>query len=409
MPRLLVLITLLVALLPSAAQAAGLDATKRALSREMLKTSQLSGAYVVDLGSGQEIYARKPDVDRMPASVEKLYTTAGALLRYGPEGRLTTEVLATALPDESGTITGDLVLRGGGDPTLDAGALSRLAGQIAQGGLERVTGRVIGDESAFDAFRGVPSSNFRLTSEVGPLSALSYNRGRTGVSRPYYQSSPALFAAQAFDRALERRGVKIARAARSGLAPTGMTPFSEWQSPPIATIVRRMNQPSDNYIAEMLSKGLGSQFGGAGSTEAGGEVVSDAVEGFGISPTIVDGSGLSRANRTSPREVVQLLESLDESEVARDFDASLAVIGRNGTVSRRMRGTPAQDRCHAKTGTLRDVSALAGFCNTAGGERVAFAFLMNGVYPASARAVQDRMTVALARYDASPRASRNRR
>ena len=409
MPRLLALLTLLVALFPSAAQAAGLEATKRALSREMLKTSQLSGAYVVDLGSGQEIYARKPDADRMPASVEKLYTTAGALLRYGPEGRLTTQVAGHRAPGRDRHDHRRPRAPRRRRPDAGRGALSRLAGQIAQGGLKRVTGRVIGDESAFDAFRGVPSSNFRLTSEVGPLSALSYNRGRTGVSRPYYQSSPALFAAQAFDRALERRGVKIARAARSGLAPTGMAPFSEWQSPPIATIVRQMNQPSDNYIAEMLSKGLGSQFGGAGSTEAGGAVVRDAVEAFGISPTIVDGSGLSRANRTSPREVVQLLKSLDESEVAADFDASLAVIGRNGTVSRRMRGTPAQDRCHAKTGTLRDVSALAGFCTTAGGERVAFAFLMNGVYPASARAVQDRMTVALARYDASSRASRNRR
>ena len=170
-----------------------------------------------------------------------------------------------------------------------------------------------------------------------------------------------------------------------------------------------MNQPSDNYIAEMLSKGLGSQFGGEGSTQAGGAVVREALDAYGISPTIADGSGLSRANRTTPREVVTLLESLDESELQAPFDASLAVIGRNGTVSRRMRGTPAQDRCHAKTGTLRDVSALAGYCTTAGGERVAFAFLMNGVYPSSARAVQDRMTVALARYDASSRASRNRR
>ena len=66
-----------------------------------------------------------------------------------------------------------------------------------------------------------------------------------------------------------------------------------------------------------------------------------------------------------------------------------------------MRGTAAQDRCRAKTGTLRDVSALAGFCDTTGGERIAFAFLMNGVWPASARALQDRMTVALARYDAT--------
>jgi serine-type D-Ala-D-Ala carboxypeptidase/endopeptidase (penicillin-binding protein 4) len=408
MARLLALLTLAVALFPSAAQAAGLEATKRALSREMLKTSSSSGAYVVDLGTGQEIYARKPDADRMPASVEKLYTAAGALLRYGPEGTLRTEVLATALPDEAGTITGDLVIRGGGDPTLGATAFSQLAAQIAQGGLKRVTGRVIGDESAFDAFRGVPSSNFQLTSEVGPLSALSYNRGRTGVARPYYQASPARFAAQAFERALERRGIRIAGAARSGLSPTGMVPFSEHSSPPIASIVRQMNQPSDNYIAEMLSKGLGAQFGGEGSTEAGGAVVREAVEPFGITPTIADGSGLSRANRTTPREVVTLLKSLDESEVGAAFDASLAVVGRNGTVSRRMRGTPAQDRCHAKTGTLRDVSALAGFCTTAGGERVAFAFLMNSVYPSSARAVQDRMTVALARYDAASRASRNR-
>ena len=116
MPRLLALITLLVALFPGAAHAAGLEATKRALSREMLKTSSSSGAYVIDLRTGQEIYARKADVDRMPASVEKLYTSAGALLRYGPEGTLHTEVLATALPDARGTIAGDLVLRGGGAP-----------------------------------------------------------------------------------------------------------------------------------------------------------------------------------------------------------------------------------------------------------------------------------------------------
>jgi D-alanyl-D-alanine carboxypeptidase/D-alanyl-D-alanine-endopeptidase (penicillin-binding protein 4) len=229
------------------------------------------------------------------------------------------------------------------------------------------------------------------------------------VARPYYQSSPARFTAQAFERALERRGIKIAGAARSGLAPTGMVPFSEWASPSMATIVRQMNQPSDNYIAEMLSKGLGSQFGGEGSTQAGGAVVRESLDAYGITPKISDGSGLSRANRTSPREVVTLLKSLDESELQAPFDASLAVVGRSGTVASRMRGTTAQDRCHAKTGTLRDVSALAGYCTTVGGERVAFAFLMNGVYPSSARVVQDRMTVALARYDASSRASRNRR
>ena len=121
---------------------------------------------------------------------------------------------------------------------------------------------------------------------------------------------------------------------------------------------------------------------------------------FGITPTVIDGSGLSRHDRTTPREVARLLEHMDASEAGVAFDESLAVIGRNGTVHNRMRGTAAQDRCHAKTGTLHDVSALAGFCNTTGGERVAFAFLMNRVYPRGARVLQDRMTVALARYDA---------
>ena len=400
MARLLVFLIAAVALFPSAAGAAGPAATKRALAREMAKTSASSGAYVVDLGSGETIFASKPDTPRIPASVEKLYTAAGALLRYGPEGRLTTEVLADALPDETGTIRGDVVLRGAGDPTLDASSLRSLARRLARAGLKRITGRVIGDESAFDAFRGVPSSGYRLSSWVGPLSALSYNRGRTGVARPYFQSSPALFTAQAFQRALKREGVKIGRSARAGTGQVGMTPLSELESDPMASIVRQMNVPSDNWIAEMLSKGLGSQFGGEGSTVAGGRVVREAIRPFGISPKIVDGSGLSRSNRTTPRQVVTLLAGLAESEVASAFDASLPVIGRHGTVSGRMRGTPAQDRCRAKTGTLSNVSALAGYCDTTGGERVAFAFLMNRVWPGSARTVQDRMTVALARYDA---------
>jgi D-alanyl-D-alanine carboxypeptidase/D-alanyl-D-alanine-endopeptidase (penicillin-binding protein 4) len=399
--RVLLLIALLTTVLTApAADAATLAQTKRVLQREMGRAGAYSGAYVVDLGSGQELYASKADVARMPASVNKLYTTAGALLRYGAEGRLTTTVLSEGLPDETGTIAGNIVLRGGGDPTFNTASTTSLAQQLAQAGLQRIEGRVIGDESAFDAFRGVPASGYRLTSEVGPLSALAYNHGRTGKSAPYYQASPAKFTAQAFEKALEKEGVTITGAARAGLTPTGMTPLSELQSPPVSAIVRLMNQPSDNYIAEMLIKGLGSQFGDAGSTSAGGAVIREAIRPFGIAPAIVDGSGLSRSDRTTPRQVAQLLKSMDESEAGVAFDESLAVIGRNGTVYNRMRGTVAQDRCHAKTGTLRDVSALAGFCTTTGGERVAFAFLMNRVYPAGARKLQDRMTVALARYDA---------
>ena len=78
---------------------------------------------------------------------------------------------------------------------------------------------MVGDEIAFDGRRGVPSSGYALTSEVGPLSALTFNRGRTGLRSPYWQPSPAQFAAKAFTRALRHRGIDVARSARAGLAP----------------------------------------------------------------------------------------------------------------------------------------------------------------------------------------------
>jgi D-alanyl-D-alanine carboxypeptidase/D-alanyl-D-alanine-endopeptidase (penicillin-binding protein 4) len=119
---------------------------------------------------------------------------------------------------------------------------------------------------------------------------------------------------------------------------------------------------------------------------------------FDAHPQMLDGSGLSRRNRTSTRDVVELLDGLDESDVGAEFRSSLAVAGRTGTLDERMRSTPARDRCRAKTGTLNGVSALAGYCDGQGGSRTAFAFLMNGVTVGGAHPLQDRMAAALARY-----------
>jgi D-alanyl-D-alanine carboxypeptidase/D-alanyl-D-alanine-endopeptidase (penicillin-binding protein 4) len=395
MVRLAFLIAAVLALAPASAQAAGLTATKRVLNREMGRAGASAGAYVVDLDTGRELYASRADVRRMPASVEKLYTTATAMLLYGTEGRLTTTALSTSLPDDSGVLDGDLVLRGGGDPTFGPASVNALADRLVSAGLARVTGRVVGDESAFDPFRGVPSSRYLLTSDVGPLSALAYDHGRTGKRRPYWQSAPARFAANALAKALQKRGVKIGAAAKAGRAVAGMTPLSEWDSPTIADIAHQMLPPSDNYMAETLVKDIGAGFGAEGSTSAGAAVVKATIARFKITPSIVDGSGLSRLDRTSPREVVRLLTGMDEEPA---FAGALAVVGRDGTVYNRMRGTAAQDDCHTKTGTLHDVSSLVGYCTALGGHRIAFAFLMNRIQPWYAHGLQDRMTVALARY-----------
>jgi serine-type D-Ala-D-Ala carboxypeptidase/endopeptidase (penicillin-binding protein 4) len=388
------------ALAPSA-QAAGLAQTKRILRAEMAKAGAASGAHVVDLQTGAALYTEDAAVPRIPASVEKLYTSAVALRQFGPQSTISTDLLAPVSVDPAtGILYGDLYLRGNGDPSFDARALRSLADNlVAQTGLTEVTGRVIGDESAFDGLRGPPSEGFRTSSYVGPLSALTFNRGFTGRRRPLFQARPPLFAAKALTTALRRRGVTVRRSARSGAAPEQAVLLAQSASPTIESLVASMNVPSDNFYAETLIKTLGARFGAGGTTSAGADVVRTEAARLGIRTTVADGSGLSRSNRTSPKAVVALLTAMDESELAPGFYNSLPIAGRSGTLIDRMRRSAARDACRAKTGTLSNVSALAGYCDTRSGGRVAFAFLMNYVYPWTARRLQDRMTTALARYD----------
>ena len=384
------------ALLAVAPPANALDATalRARLSREMLRSRlPFSGAYVRDLDTGSALYARNEDVARPPASVEKLYTTSTALLRFGPEARLHTQVLGSGTLDELGVLRGDLYLRGAGDPTLGQPQIVALANSIAATGVHRVAGSVLGDESAFDSLRGSSRTGFALDRDIaGVLSGVAVARG---FSR---DGSPAKEAARRLSKALRAAGVAVDGKSGAGTAPEGAQEVTGVYSPPMADLIRLTNVPSDNFDAEMLLKDLGASFGGSGTTNAGAGVVRAQLATFGVHPRIVDGSGLSRANRTTPRQVVRLLERMHGSELGPQFGASLPVVGRTGTMRRRMRGTVAQDRCQTKTGTLRAVSALAGYCTTSGGQTVAFAILMSTVFITRAHGVQDRMTEAIATY-----------
>jgi serine-type D-Ala-D-Ala carboxypeptidase/endopeptidase (penicillin-binding protein 4) len=398
MGRILCLAALLAALLAPAAQAGGPAATVRMLDRQMNKAGSAAGAYVVDLDSGATLYSRAPDVPRMPASVNKLYTTSAVLERYGAEGQLDTEVLGDSHVDDFGVVSGNLYLRGGGDPSFSRAETRGLARVLAGSGLTEVDGRVIGDESRFDSFRGGPASNFGVSSWVGPLSGLPFNHGYTLAKRARFQRTPPLYAAQIFTRELKRAGVTVRRAARAGVAPEGAVLLGEWASPRMSVLVRHTNRPSDNYMAETLLKALGADFGGAGTTAAGVRVAVAHAAEYGAEPTMVDGSGLSRRNYTTPRDVVELLVGMDRGELAEPMLISLSVAGQSGTLADRMRGTAAQGRCRGKTGTLNGVSNLAGICRSRSGARTAFAVMMSNISVWSAHSLQNKMAAALARY-----------
>ncbi|MGH2917242.1 MAG: D-alanyl-D-alanine carboxypeptidase/D-alanyl-D-alanine-endopeptidase [Solirubrobacteraceae bacterium] len=397
MPRLAAIVLVLATSTALAAPAAAYDEAdlKHRISAEMNRAGRASGAYVSDAASGRRIYGRRATLPRIPASVEKLYTTSTALLTLGPAATLATAAVTAGSIDESGVLHGDLVLVGQGDPFFGAQGSARLASAVRKAGIRAVDGAVVGDESYFDRRRAARFNGYDgdLT---GVLSALAYDRG---IFRGRARLDAGRFAAQRFAAELRRLGVRTTKSSRAGTAPAGAASVASWRSMNVGELSRFVNVPSNNFAAEMLLKGLGARYRGKGATGTGASVVRQTLAGFGVRPRIEDGSGLSRANRTTPLEVVRLLEGMYATDAGLAFRASLAVAGRTGTVARRMRGTRAAGRCQVKTGTLSNVSALAGYCRARNGRDISFALLMNRVSPAGARAIQDRIAIAIARLD----------
>jgi serine-type D-Ala-D-Ala carboxypeptidase/endopeptidase (penicillin-binding protein 4) len=396
---------------PSPAPASqALSSLKRSLNVGMRQAGHYSGAYVVDLTTDTELFSHNANTPRLPASVEKLYTTTTALTRFGANANLSTTVLGSG-QQRGSTFEGTLYLRGGGDPTFGSAGFDNRAystgatvqhlvsNLVSVTGIKRLQGSVVADETVFDADRGTPATGNQPSIDVeGELSGLAYNRGWANSDGSSYTAHPALVAGQRFVAALQAAGVTVPRRIRvtAGATPAAAHTLASAGSPRIATLIALTNTPSDNFFAEMLCKGLGARFGSGGTTAAGAAVIrAQVTKSFGIHPALNDGSGLSRADRTTPAQVVTLLRDMQSNSA---FTSSLAVAGRTGTLEHELRGTYAQDRCRGKTGTLHDASNVAGYCQAQDGHTLAYAFLMNGVYPDYAHPIQNRMEVAVARY-----------
>lgn len=373
-----------------AAEAIGGRTLERRLAAEMADASKASGAYVENLTTGEVLYRLRAQTPRVPASNEKLWTTIAALDRFGATGFLTTTALAREEIRPDGTLRGNLYLHGEGDPTLSSARLEVLAQELADAGLERVKGRVIGDDSAFDRRRG-PLGKGIGDYVGGPLGALVVDRGASGAA------DPAAYAALVLARQLRDAGVKVTLRTRSGTAPPGAVALADRRSPSMTTLIRAMNVPSDNYISEMLIKAVALSDRAVATTRRGAAYATRvAADAYGVAPTVIDGSGLSRRNRATPRDLVSLLGQLVEDEA---FYASLAVMGVSGTLSDRLESSYARERCRGKTGSLTSVSALSGYCETAGGDVLAYSIMMNRMDVYAARQLQDRMVGAISRYE----------
>jgi len=303
---------------------------------------------------------------------------------------------------------GDLYLRGGGDPTFgDSGFnlvwnhgegsnAAELVAQLRRRGIRRVTGRLYADASLFDDRRGgmITGQKPDIPDLGGQLSALTYDHGTT---LKHYD--PATFTAHEVALTMRDSGIAVTAATRTRRAPDAAQPLASVSSPTLLQMAKLMDVPSDDFFAEMFAKQLGVLFGTGGTIHAGAAVIARTIAShYGLHPLILDGSGLDRADRTSPLQIVELLRDVWGSPVGSELSESLPVTGVSGTVATVGVHSPAQGRCQAKTGSLDDVTNLAGYCRTRSGQKLAFGIFIDGPENAVGFELESQMVAAIARY-----------
>jgi D-alanyl-D-alanine carboxypeptidase/D-alanyl-D-alanine-endopeptidase (penicillin-binding protein 4) len=357
---------------------------------------------VADVSTGQALYDHEADVPTMPASVTKLVTAVTALAARGPAYRIPTRAVAGQAP-------GEVVLVGGGDPTLAAGAtgfypgaarLDQLAAQVKQALNGVAPTKVTIDATLFSGAVYGPGwdSDIPTGGFGGAITALMIDGGRTNpkASSGYAPRAahPDVAAGQAFAKALglpagtvtSGRAPAAAGTAVAGATPGPGTELGRVESPPMARLVDVMLGQSDNIVAESLARQVALARNRPASFEGAAGAMNSVVGELGLpaaESSLSDGSGLSRRNRVSPElltDLFVLAGNGSRPELAGIF-GGLPVAGWSGTLDERFTGTAAAGLgvVRAKTGTLTGVHAISGVVSTADGRLLAFAVLADHV------------------------------
>ncbi|MFF7451235.1 MULTISPECIES: D-alanyl-D-alanine carboxypeptidase/D-alanyl-D-alanine-endopeptidase [unclassified Streptomyces] len=371
----------------------------------LLKDAALGGSRsgaVVDVATGKSLYGSHADRALTPASTTKIATAVAALHAMGADHRLTTR---TAL--EPGTK--ELVLVGGGDPTLtarkDADGLAslrdlaaRTATALKKDGVRQVT-------LSYDTtlYAGSALHPIGKDANLAPVSALMADEGRTDDSTSgtaVRVDDPALDATRKFAGFLEDKGVKTTSPGPSKATDRAET-LAEVSSPPLSALVERMLTNSDNDLAEALARQTAVATKVRADFAGGGQAIRAQLEKLRLpvdGVTFKDGSGLNREDRLTAHLLTALLVKAGDPAhpELRPVLTGLPVAGFTGTLATRY-ADGAAGVVRAKTGTLTGVNALAGTVVDQEGRLLAFAFLASDTTSKeAAQSALDRTATALA-------------
>ena len=348
---------------------------------------------ILDAATGKAVYRKGGAVAVLPASTLKIVTAVTVLTVLPADATLRTAVV-TSGSVEGGVLAGDLVLVGGGDTTLSSvetagypapSRMSALVDAVRRRGITAVTGGIVVDGSAYSGPLLEPSWKPTYVTEgsVAPVTALMVDAGRArpGATRGARSSNPDLLAGRRFSALLATRGVTVRGGVTRGRATPGAAAIGEVHSARLPALVERMLLRSDNDLAEALLRRAAVTQGLPASFAGSAELVRRTLVRLGHDITglvVRDGSGLARADRLSTNLLAGLLRlATDPAQPnLRPVLAGLPVAGFNGTLGRRYRDAStraAAGRVRAKTGTLNNVTTLAGMVVTESGQLLVFA------------------------------------
>ncbi|HID40031.1 MAG TPA: D-alanyl-D-alanine carboxypeptidase/D-alanyl-D-alanine-endopeptidase [Calditrichaeota bacterium] len=441
-----------------------------------------SGVYVEDLETGEVLFRYNPHKLLIPASNMKLFTSAAALIKLGPDFRFATEIY-TSDSLRNGILSGDLIIRGRGDPTIAGrfyqdsilAVFRSWADSLKKRGIRRIEGNLIGDVSYFsgpplrygwewddEPFYYAPQISalsfnencvdltIRGGSKVGDSVRVNLNPGtnyvqiintaRTvsqdslsrlrvfrerGLNVIYVQGTikqnkrvkesitvekPSLYFLTVLKSVLKSRGITINGSLRVVQHNTlrqnpQLRLFFRHYSRPLRDIVKVLNKKSNNFYAEQILSTLGAEILKEGSAEKGRDVLNSWLTSLGVANNefiMADGSGLARKNMVAPIATATVLRYMYyNDDVFPDYLASLPIAGVDGTIKRQLKGTPAEGRIFAKTGTVTRARALSGYARTTSGRMLLFVTMFNN-YPVSTayiKRIQDRICLLLVNWD----------
>lgn len=429
------------------------------------------GVMVKSLRTGEVIYRRNADKLFTPASNMKLFTSAAAFLLLGSNYKYQTSFIANG-EFLRGTLKGDLIIHGTGDPTLSnkfysnpKNVFENWADTLKAKGIYEITGDIYGDDSAFDNYgygKGW-SLDYESSWFASPSSALSFNeniikliiepgeinfpakitiepdtkfvtissnvitadesaesnvkvsrvrgsnlikvngriaKGTKEIVEYVSISNPTHYFLTNLREVLEKSGIvirgKILRLedANKNINQNNLVPIFTHSSVPLRLIIREMNKNSNNFYAEQLLKTIGLEENDFGSVDNGVKACKVLFNDMGInseSMIMADGSGLSRLNLVTPRQIINLLTFMLKNEDFEKFYESLPIAGIDGTMAERMKRTVAQNNVHAKPGYNEFVSSLSGYLRTTSGEPIVFSMIVNNFLtpPALANYIHD--------------------